>query len=189
MDIVGAALLIPILQSDTLRIYLKPDNNTLSLITRLPWCFPPPNYNVEMIVYIKPRRCIGREIVLVSQLEPARIVLPAAINGNETGGRRKIIDNPFHHVPVFDKLATPFHPLAIDLSRTQGAARHVLSHHQLKVRSHDAIATEDLAEVQRDAVSRPECRIAVSLAGGRANEGKIEVGILQLSVVGKHLVH
>ena len=110
-------------------------------------------------------------ILKPAQLEAGRVVLFGAVDGDEGGGAGQVVHDPFGRVAVADELGGARDAGSIDGRVAQVRTGHVLAHLDLVAGRRDAVAAQNLAQVEGDPPA--------AAPRGIADKGQLGVGVGQ----------
>ena len=150
-DISGTAGLLPVSCPNAFGVDFEADNHFFTPDAGFAGCLSPSEDEREVVVDEVSRFTRAWREILVAHFETCGVVLLRSVHGHEAGGSGEIVDDPFGHVAVLDELLGAFDTGTTCLVATEVTAFLILAHHKVVVGGHDAIAPEDLAEVEGDA--------------------------------------
>lgn len=182
----AAAFEAPVAGANALAVHFEADNDLVAALASPAGRLAVAKDNRVVIVQEVARAARGR--VGEAQLEAGGVVLAGLVDSHEAGGARQVVDNPLNDVAVTHHLLGPVELFAGDLARAEEAALVVLAHVDVNVGSRDAVAAQHLANVERHILAAEKATVA-ALARRWTDEGEVEVGKLELGVVGVDFVH
>ena len=150
-DVSGTAGFAPVSCSDAFGVDFETDNDFLTTCAGFARRLSPSEDESEVVINEVSWFTGGRREIFVTHFEPCRVVLLRSVHGHEACGSREIVNDPFGYVTILDELLGSFDSGSASLVATKVTAFFILAHDKVIVGRHDAIASQDLTEVKRDA--------------------------------------